>query len=778
MGLLRPPPRTPSPTTPTRSSPCSISGDVAFEHGALEGVAVDQHRRLQRLEAGDTHRVEDPRPGMAEVDLTGGDGAHDLLLGIGGEPPHSLTTSMRTLPPERSFTRLTKSVIAGNTPGCWRCWPFAGPPAHRTRRPCRRRPRRRCSPRHDGRDHGEGNVASLIRPFIRAWSHSFPRGSRVTLGAGGAGHIVACPSSGLWPARTRATPGVPQSRGDAGPDPAGDPGAAGRRAGRARPRLWCPGRRAGPGQVHHLRWTLRPGRHAHRRGRVGAGRGRPGHRLRPPGGRIGDLAVLAGLVWFAPVWVGWDRGPPLVRSLGMLAAGFTFPLLLHLVSPTQVAGCRGGRPDAGGCRLPGGRGRRARPSPLRDPSSTPTAGPTAATTCSCCARSRALPARSRWWTAGSPWLPRPRWWRSAPGGCCGTRGRLAARCCRSPCQPSCSRPRSSRTRSPAAQAAGRSVRPGLPHDLRLGCAAVILLAAGLVWAAVRTGSSAAPSPGSPPASARRLHPGPCRRPSPRPSAIPSSRSPTGCPTPATMWMPGRPVAEPVAEAGRAVTALVRDGRRIAVVSHTARCPTWSASSAPPSGSRWRTSGCRPRRSPSSTSCEPPASASWRPATPNAAGWNATCTMAPSSACWPSPTTSGSPAPRPRPTATRPPDRCSPRRPTRPRRPWRSYGTSPTGSTRRSWPRQASRLPWRPWPTRLPYRSRSTTRPRALPGCGGDRRLPPGRRGLGRRRRPGRQPRHRQHMQDSGRLVVTVEDDGTDRTSAMVQLADRVGALDG
>jgi hypothetical protein len=50
-----------------------------------------------------------------------------------------------------------------------------------------------------------------------------------------------------------------------------------------------------------------------------------------PAGRIGDLAVVAGLVWFAPVWVGWDKGPPLVRSLGMLAAGFTFPLLLHLV---------------------------------------------------------------------------------------------------------------------------------------------------------------------------------------------------------------------------------------------------------------------------------------------------------------------------------------------------------------------------------------------------------------------------------------------------------------
>ena len=34
------------------------------------------------------------------------------------------------------------------------------------------------------------------------------------------------------------------------------------------------------------------------------------------------------------------------------------------------------------------------------------------------------------------------------------------------------------------------------------------------------------------------------------------------------------------------------------------------------------------------------------------------------------------------------------------------------------------------------------------------------------------------VQDGGRLVVTVEDDGSDRTAPMVQLADRVGALDG
>ena len=34
------------------------------------------------------------------------------------------------------------------------------------------------------------------------------------------------------------------------------------------------------------------------------------------------------------------------------------------------------------------------------------------------------------------------------------------------------------------------------------------------------------------------------------------------------------------------------------------------------------------------------------------------------------------------------------------------------------------------------------------------------------------------IQDGGRLVVTVQDDGSDRTSSMVQLADRVGALEG
>jgi signal transduction histidine kinase len=48
-----------------------------------------------------------------------------------------------------------------------------------------------------------------------------------------------------------------------------------------------------------------------------------------PGQRVGDLVILAAFVWFAPVWVGWQDGPALVLSLGMVVAGFTFPLLVH-----------------------------------------------------------------------------------------------------------------------------------------------------------------------------------------------------------------------------------------------------------------------------------------------------------------------------------------------------------------------------------------------------------------------------------------------------------------
>src|SRR6516162_1668169 len=62
-------------------------------------------------------------------------------------------------------------------------------------------------------------------------------------------------------------------------------------------------------------------------------------------GRTGDLALLAGLCWFAPVWVAWQDGPPLVPSIAMVAAGFTFPLIVHLVLtyPTGRAGSKPAR---------------------------------------------------------------------------------------------------------------------------------------------------------------------------------------------------------------------------------------------------------------------------------------------------------------------------------------------------------------------------------------------------------------------------------------------------
>jgi hypothetical protein len=62
-------------------------------------------------------------------------------------------------------------------------------------------------------------------------------------------------------------------------------------------------------------------------------------------GRIGDLALLAGFAWFVPFWAGWDGGPPLVRSLGTLAAGFAFAVLLHLVlaHPTGALRSTGAR---------------------------------------------------------------------------------------------------------------------------------------------------------------------------------------------------------------------------------------------------------------------------------------------------------------------------------------------------------------------------------------------------------------------------------------------------
>jgi signal transduction histidine kinase len=295
-----------------------------------------------------------------------------------------------------------------------------------------------------------------------------------------------------------------------------------------------------------------------------------GHQAR----RVGDLAVLAGLVWFAPVWVGWEAGPPLVRSLGMLAAGFAFPLLLHLVVAYPSGRSHGApaRTLVAAAYLETtvvALGRALFRHPFFDPNCWANCTDTG----SWCAPSGPCP-RDR---GGGPVVHRGR------RGCTGDDLCLAAGTglrAGSPRLPS-GRPASTVAGGRGRRAHGRPARrsPEDPADpafrtiFVIGCAAVILLAAGLVWAAVRTrvqrravariatSLGQAPSPGSVQAALAQA---------------------IGDPElTIAYWLPasdhyvdakGRPVAEPVARPGRGVTALVRDDRRIAVVSHTAALP--------------------------------------------------------------------------------------------------------------------------------------------------------------------------------------------------------------
>jgi signal transduction histidine kinase len=66
----------------------------------------------------------------------------------------------------------------------------------------------------------------------------------------------------------------------------------------------------------------------------------------PPGTRTGALFLTAGALWFTPVWVGWADGPPLIRTIGALAAPFLVPVVVHL-----VGGYPGGRIRSGSGRV-------------------------------------------------------------------------------------------------------------------------------------------------------------------------------------------------------------------------------------------------------------------------------------------------------------------------------------------------------------------------------------------------------------------------------------------
>jgi signal transduction histidine kinase len=48
--------------------------------------------------------------------------------------------------------------------------------------------------------------------------------------------------------------------------------------------------------------------------------------------RVAALAVVAGLAWLAPDFVGWDAGPDGVRSVALLVPGLTLAAVVHLVA--------------------------------------------------------------------------------------------------------------------------------------------------------------------------------------------------------------------------------------------------------------------------------------------------------------------------------------------------------------------------------------------------------------------------------------------------------------
>jgi signal transduction histidine kinase len=292
-------------------------------------------------------------------------------------------------------------------------------------------------------------------------------------------------------------------------------------------------------------------------------------------GPAGDLAVLAGIVWFAPVWVGWEVGPPLVRSIGMLAAGFVFPLLFYLVLAFP-----GGRLPATGTRaLAWAVYLEAALAALglalfRDPYLDPTCWANCTDNVflfrSLPALARAVTATDRWFTAvvATTLLAVCAWRLLA------RRGR--ARVMLVPI----ALPAIVFAAATGAHAIALSQMPledpanptfQLIFDVQ--SAAVILLAAGLAMDAVMTvvhrrsvarivaSLGAAPAPGSLESALARALGDPELR--------------------VAYWLPdvqryvdaqGRPVAEPAAAPGRLVTALMQQDRRVAMVSHAATLP--------------------------------------------------------------------------------------------------------------------------------------------------------------------------------------------------------------
>jgi signal transduction histidine kinase len=294
-----------------------------------------------------------------------------------------------------------------------------------------------------------------------------------------------------------------------------------------------------------------------------------------PAGRIGDLALVAGFVWFAPVWIGWEGGPSLVRSLGMLSAGFVFPLLLHVALAYP-----GGRVQMTTARVLVGAayieaflsslGRALFRDPFFDPDCWANCTDNVFLVRSLPSLARAIEVTDRWFAvAAAAAFVTICVWRLLTHSGPAHRALLPVV-------------------MPATLLAGAIAAHSIAlHEMALEdpsdpvffsifvitSAAVILLAAGLVWASLRTRlqrravAKIVTSLGE----------------TPPPGTLESAlgRALGDSELQIAYWLPnsrryvdanGRPVAEPVAITGRVITSLVRDDRLVALVSHAAGVP--------------------------------------------------------------------------------------------------------------------------------------------------------------------------------------------------------------
>jgi signal transduction histidine kinase len=293
------------------------------------------------------------------------------------------------------------------------------------------------------------------------------------------------------------------------------------------------------------------------------------------GGPTGDLAVLAGVVWFTPVWVGWQNGPPLVRSVAMLAALFALPLFVHLILAAPSGRLRGAAAralvltvylEAGLVAVALGLVR----DPFFDPNCWANCTDNVFLLRSLPGLARGIESAHLWFTVlAAIALIIIIAWRLLTNSGPARRALLPFAL-------------------PAALLAGAVIahavvlqrtpvedpsQPAFQSIFIVECAAVLLLAAGLVWSTVRTrlqrravaqitaNLGQAPPPGSLQAALAQAVDDPELR--------------------IAYWLSdsqryvdaeGRPVAEPAIRPGRTLTTLVREGRKIAVVSHTAAVP--------------------------------------------------------------------------------------------------------------------------------------------------------------------------------------------------------------